>query len=61
MIDAVVFNNQQWEYNKELEELAIVMLEGKGRGIEIRIGKKVGRNDLCPCGTRLKYKKCCGK
>jgi preprotein translocase subunit SecA len=23
--------------------------------------KKVGRNDLCPCGSGKKYKKCCGK
>jgi hypothetical protein len=23
--------------------------------------KKIGRNDLCPCGSGLKYKKCCGK
>ncbi|MFN3325511.1 MAG: preprotein translocase subunit SecA [Bryobacteraceae bacterium] len=23
-------------------------------------GKKVGRNDLCPCGSGKKYKKCCG-
>ena len=22
---------------------------------------KVGRNDLCPCGSGLKYKKCCGR
>jgi len=22
---------------------------------------EVGRNDLCPCGSGLKYKKCCGK
>ena len=22
-------------------------------------GKKVGRNDKCPCGSRRKYKKCC--
>lgn len=21
----------------------------------------VGRNDPCPCGSGLKYKKCCGK
>jgi uncharacterized protein YecA (UPF0149 family) len=21
---------------------------------------KVGRNDPCPCGSGLKYKKCCG-
>jgi len=24
-------------------------------------GKKVGRNDPCPCGSAKKYKKCCGK
>ncbi len=26
-----------------------------------RTGKKPGRNDPCPCGSGLKYKKCCGK
>lgn len=26
----------------------------------IRSGKKAGRNDLCPCGSGKKYKKCCG-
>ena len=24
-------------------------------------GKKIGRNDDCPCGSGKKYKKCCGK
>jgi preprotein translocase subunit SecA len=24
-------------------------------------GHKIGRNDLCPCGSGKKYKKCCGK
>ena len=24
------------------------------------VGDKVGRNDLCPCGSGKKYKKCCG-
>ena len=23
--------------------------------------EKIGRNDLCPCGSGLKYKQCCGK
>ncbi|MGO5066606.1 MULTISPECIES: YecA family protein [unclassified Clostridium] len=27
----------------------------------IRHSKKVGRNDPCPCGSGIKYKKCCGK
>jgi len=26
-----------------------------------REGKKVGRNEVCPCGSGKKYKKCCGK
>ena len=26
-----------------------------------REGPKVGRNDPCPCGSGLKYKKCCGR
>ena len=26
-----------------------------------REGDKVGRNDLCPCGSGKKYKACCGK
>ena len=23
--------------------------------------KKIGRNELCPCGSGKKYKRCCGK
>ena len=26
----------------------------------VRETPKVGRNDLCPCGSSKKYKKCCG-
>lgn len=26
----------------------------------VRAGPKVGRNDPCPCGSGLKFKKCCG-
>ena len=27
----------------------------------VRVDKKVGRNDPCPCGSGLKYKNCHGK
>lgn len=27
----------------------------------IKNGKKIGRNDMCPCGSGKKYKNCCGK
>ncbi|MFS0883513.1 YecA family protein [Metabacillus niabensis] len=26
-----------------------------------KISAKIGRNDLCPCGSKKKYKKCCGR
>lgn len=40
--------------------------EGKvPQGVTVRsqviVGKKVGRNELCPCGSGKKYKYCCGK
>ncbi|WP_353107344.1 preprotein translocase subunit SecA [Acetoanaerobium noterae] len=28
---------------------------------QVKTDKVVGRNDLCPCGSGKKYKKCCGK
>lgn len=30
-------------------------------GSYVRMGRKVGSNDPCPCGSGKKYKKCCGK
>jgi preprotein translocase subunit SecA len=27
----------------------------------VPVGRRVGRNDLCPCGSGKKYKHCCGK
>lgn len=30
-------------------------------GAFIRSGKKIGRNDPCPCGSGKKYKQCCGR
>lgn len=33
-------------------------VQGKERDDD---GNKIGRNDLCPCGSGKKYKKCCGK
>ena len=27
----------------------------------VKVGEKIGRNDMCPCGSGKKYKKCCGR
>jgi len=52
--------NKKWECDSEMEiQLdkfkALRMAEFKKKGL------KIGRNDMCPCGSGLKYKKCCGK
>ncbi len=38
-------------------------VEGKAIGPEpfVRSDPKIGRNDLCPCGSGKKYKKCCAR
>ena len=33
----------------------------KPRTVVKKASEKAGRNDLCPCGSGKKYKKCCGK
>ena len=33
----------------------------KGRTVRKTAAQKIGRNDPCPCGSGLKYKKCCGR
>ena len=46
------------------KEVATPMSEGRSGEKKVTVkneSKKVGRNDPCPCGSGLKYKKCCGK
>lgn len=40
---------------KKIKELALQKQQGRFRSSK----KDVGRNDLCPCGSNKKYKKCC--
>lgn len=46
--EAVTLSNEEQETSKNLKR-------------PVASGKKVGRNDPCPCGSGLKYKKCCGR
>ena len=50
----------QWKEIFSESELKKLYKEQK-ESTTIRKGKKVGRNDPCPCGSGKKYKKCCGK
>jgi len=49
------------ELNREQE---MVMSHGDapaGPAPSVREGRKIGRNEPCPCGSGKKYKKCCGR
>lgn len=50
-------SEEKIEILKMQEELHI--LNGNISGFQKNKKDKIGRNDMCPCGSRLKYKKCC--
>lgn len=52
----------------DVKNLAVALAKKAAEQKNIEVDKmplvkkeKVGRNDLCPCGSGKKYKKCCGK
>jgi len=47
---------EQW---KEDQEESIIEPEPYSPQIKTLHSKKIGRNEPCPCGSGLKYKKCC--
>lgn len=63
LVDYLVYNDENWNYDSELEMLAKQLLDSnKDRKVILfSNNKKIGRNDICPCGSGLKFKKCCGK
>jgi preprotein translocase subunit SecA len=46
------------KFSKDSDSNEIASVSRKPKDGE---GKKIGRNDPCPCGSGKKYKKCCGK
>ena len=63
MVDAKadwLYELPQWERIFDEETRKRLYREQKESGT-IRKGKKIGRNDPCPCGSGKKYKKCCGR
>ncbi len=64
MVDAKadwLYNLPQWNEIFDEEKRHELYLTQKKSGTVRREGKKVGRNDPCPCGSGKKYKVCCGK
>lgn len=50
----------QWDSLLDGETRKRLYKEQKLSGTVVK-GKKIGRNDPCPCGSGKKYKQCCGK
>lgn len=64
MVDAKadwLYELPQWDAIFDAETKKALYLEQKKSGTVRREGKKVGRNDPCPCGSGKKYKQCCGR
>ena len=53
------YSKEPWQYDQDLEHLAKVLLK-PGQAIHAS-GRKLGRNERCPCGSGLKFKRCHGK
>lgn len=53
-----------WVQDPQLDELVKHMPEGQslsGASVGKLLKRKIGRNDPCPCGSKRKHKKCCGR
>lgn len=50
--------NNWYSYNKEKHDRAFGNID-RNEETYVREETKIGRNDLCPCGSGKKYKKCC--
>ena len=50
----------QWDNLLDEETRKALYKKQKLSGTVVK-GKKIGRNDPCPCGSGKKYKQCCGK
>ena len=64
MVDAKadwLYELPQWDEIFDADKKRALYLTQKKSGTVRREGKKIGRNDPCPCGSGKKYKQCCGK
>ena len=62
MLDAKadwLFGLPEWDGILDIETRKNITAEF--RKANMAVSNKVGRNEVCPCGSGKKYKKCCGK
>ncbi|MFW6536710.1 YecA family protein [Acinetobacter baumannii] len=53
--------NEKWTYDENLEEHQKFLSNKYNYDLNqrVKIKTKIGRNESCPCGSGIKYKKCC--
>ncbi len=62
---AGIFEENDWKYivgvepDKPEDISDLVKLQNPDSATGVRVAPTAGRNDPCPCGSGLKYKKCC--
>ena len=63
IVDVAWYSKESWQQDDELDDMAKEM-SGTGRVVNVsgrRLQRKPTRNQPCPCGSQLKYKKCHGR
>lgn len=58
LVDAIAFDDGPWKEDPVLKRIA-EQVAGHGTALDSS-GRKIGRNDPCPCGSGKKWKKCHG-
>jgi len=59
LVDAIAFDDGPWKEDPVLKKIVKEHFAGHGTA-QNSSGRKIGRNDLCPCGSGKKWKKCHG-
>ena len=64
MVDAKadwLYGLPEWDEIYSKEEQEELIKDQKKSHTYVREGRKIGRNEPCPCGSGKKYKNCCGR
>lgn len=64
VFDEIIYNMRRIQLDIEgirASKIEPIVINHNYSSKTIRKGKKIGRNDMCPCGSGLKFKRCCGK
>jgi len=61
VLTAIVRSEEDVKREQAVKITSTNQTDGSEKARPVKKGQKIGRNDPCPCGSGLKYKKCCGR